>query len=393
MAAGFLLATVIGGGLAIFGTAGDRIVGLAVALMFGGGGLAWWMVNRPRDRPMPGFQIGAVASAGGREVAFVARSDRGVLIAGVVGCLAFGAGMLLVALAPGGDGRLDGTEAVIFVVGGLFMIGVGLFGLMRIANNSHFALTRRGLHATGPAGWFLPWDAIVGLGDIAVHGNPFLGIRVSDSGAIQMSRFQRIAHRLQRSAMGIDLSIPIRTLTVDPAELAGAIARYREHAEYRSRIGLADELAVIRAAAAPEAGAAPVREPRSRRSIRRMFGIGSLLLIGGLFALISVIVAFDDVRPERELPRLISVVFLGGLALGQLVAAVFLIRNLRIGRRIAIGSTLGLIALMLYAVARSDPDDRSIGLGLLALVGAHLLVVIFGARVAVPPPENADPAR
>jgi hypothetical protein len=218
MTAGFVLATIIGGGLVIFGTGGDQLFGLAVGLMFGGGGLAWWMVNRPRDRPMPGFQIGAVSDLGGRDVAFVARSDRKVLIAGVVGCLAFGGGMLLVALAPDDAGRLDDIEAVIFIVGGLFMIGVGLFGLVRAANKSHFALTRRGLHATGPAGWFVPWDAIAGLDEIAVHGNPFLGIRVGDPRAIEIGRFQRIANVLQRSTMGVDLSMPIRTLTVDPGE-------------------------------------------------------------------------------------------------------------------------------------------------------------------------------
>lgn len=378
MALVLVLVTIIGGGLAIFGTGGDRVLGVSVALMFGGGGLAWWMVNRPRQAAMPGFQVGAVTTVDGREVAFVAHSDRKVLIAGVVGCLAFAGGMLLIGLGPA---RPDGTEGVLLVAGGLFMIGVGLFGLMRIAASSHLALTRRGLHATGPGGWFVPWDAIAWVGDIAVHGNPFVAVRLTDPRSVEVGRSQRIVRWLQRSVMGVDLSIPIRTLTVDPAELFGAIARYREHPEHRGRIGTTDELAAIRSAAAPEINSPPVRGPRRRRSIRRILAIGSLLLAGGVFVLLSIGVAFDEVPPGRELARAINVVLLGGFAIGQLVAGGLLIRNVRIGRRIAIGSTAGIIALILYGLARSDPDRLLTGLTLLALVAGQLLLVVFGARV------------
>lgn len=382
MSAGFVLAAVIGAVIAIAGSSGDRIVGLAIVLMFGGGGLAWWMVNRRRARAMQGFQVGQVATAGGSEAAFVARSDRTVLISGVAGSAAFGVGMLLVALAPGDAADLDGLEFVLMVVGGLFLIGVALFGLMRLANNSQFALTRRGLHAVGPGGWFVPWDAIAGIAEVAVHGNPFLGVRVSDPEAVRMHRLLGIGRWLQRSAMGVDLSIPIRTLMVDPGEFAGAIARYRQHPEYRGRIGRADELELLRSLATPEARVAPRRKPRPRRSLRRVLAIGSLFLIGGLFVLVVAAVASEEVRPGRELSRLIGLIVLGGLALGQLAAAVLLVRNVSVGRTIAIVSIIGLIGLILYGLAQGDPDGRPVGLGLLAIVGAQLLLVLVGARVA-----------
>lgn len=397
MTAAFLLATAIGVGLAVFGTAGERVVGLAVALMFGGGGLAWWIMNR-RDRPMPGFQIGQVTTPGGRQVAFVARSDRTVLVAGVLGCLAFGGGMLLFALAPGDAADMDGMEAAIMVGGGILMVGVGLFGLMRLAHNSHFALTRDGLQAVGPGGWVVPWDSIVGLDELTVHGNPFLGIRVGDPDAIHMSRFQRITRLVQRSALGVDLSIPVRTLMVDAAEFSGAVVRYREHPEHRSRIGRTDELELIRSFAAPDVPATPLPKPPPERSIRRKLAIGSLILIGGLFVLVTANVATRELPPGGELSRPITVVVLGGLALGQLVGAGLLIRNMAIGRRIAIGSVLGLIALILYGLGR-NPDDWPIGLALLAIVGVHFLLVMTGARIGrptsgparMPPPSEAEP--
>lgn len=378
----FALFTAIGAGLAVFGTGGDRLMGVAVALMFGGGGLAWWAVNRARDRPMSGFAVGAVSDAGGREVAFVARSDKRILIAGVIGCFAFGSACLLMGLAPDRAARFDELEAALLVGGGVFIVGVGLFGLLRVTGDSTFALTRRGLHATGRAGWFVPWDAIAGMHELVVHDNPFLGIQVNDPEAIEVSRLQRVGHWLQRSTMGVDLSIPTRTLTVHPAELMSAIARYREHPEYRSRIGRADELALIHAAAPPEpptALAAPGVGGR-RWSIRRIVGIGALFLVGGLFLLVSLDVALDEGPPERAFPRLFAAVLLGSLALAQLAAAVLLIRNYLSGRRIAIGSTLGILALVLYGLARGR--DLSTGLVLLALMGVHLLVVIIGARVA-----------
>ena len=229
-------------------------------------------------------------------------------------------------------------------------------------------------------GWFVPWDAIGGIGEIAVHGNPFLAIQVGDPAAIEMGQLQRLAQRANRGLLGIDLSVPLRTLDVDPAELGAAVARYLEHPELRSRIGGADELAAVREAAPPEPEAVAATRAKRRPSIGRIIAIGSLLLVGGFLALVSLAAAIDEVRPDQEPARLLGIVLFGGLALAQIAAAILLVRKRPAGRRIGIVAVVGTLGLALYALLRSEPDERSIGVSLVAMLAVQLVLVVAGAR-------------
>jgi len=362
-----------------FGTGSDRLLGVVLLLFFGGGGTMWYLITRPRAKPVPGLQLGTVSHSGNRQPAFIARSDRGLMLAAALGGLAMGVGALLMVLLPDGAGRLGDVERVLLGVSGAFFVGIGFFALFKTSNSSDLALTRDGLRATGPAGWFVRWDAIVGTGEIAVYDHPFLAINVTDSSAIDMGRLQRLVHWSQRSMMGLDLSFPLRMLAVEPAELHAAIGRYMEHPELRGRIGLPDELATIRETATRE-DATSVAEVR-RLSVRRILGIGSLFAVGGFLALFSLLAALDDVRPDQERARLLGFALFGILALAQIAAAVLLLHGRQSGRWIGLLAAFATLGLALLGLVRSEPDDRSVGIVLVAIVAVHVLLVAIGARL------------
>jgi hypothetical protein len=373
----FVLFSIGGLALAVFGAAGDRSLGLALLLFFGGGGVTWWLVTRPRRR-LEGLQVGTVGVAGGREPAFIARSDPRMLRVAGIGAIVMGAGAFVLAVPAGLE--LSDVERILVAAGGVFFIGIGLFSLYRSANSPNLALTRRGVRATGPAGWFVPWDAIVGVGEIAVHNNPFLGIRVNDPVAVEMSRIQRVAQTAERSMLGTDVSFPLRALTVDSAELGTAIGRYLEHPEERARIGLLDELTVVREAIPSEPAPASAPEPGRRGSVARALAIGSLFVVGGLLLLICAGVVFDDSGSGSAGARLLGAALVGALGIAQVVAAILLVRGHAAGRWLGIGSVVGLLALTLIALVRSEPDERSVGVVIGAILLVQLAVLAIGAR-------------
>jgi hypothetical protein len=373
----FVLFSIGGLALAVFGAADDRFLGLALLLFFGGGGATWWLMTRPRRR-LEGLQVGTVGVAGGREPAFIARTDPRVLRVAGMGAIAMGAGALVLAVPAGLE--LSDVERVLFAAGGVFFVGIGLFSLYRSANSPNLALTRRGVRATGPAGWFIPWDAIVGVGEIAVHDNPFLGIRVNDPAVVEMSRLPRVAQTAERSIMGTDVSFPLRTLTVDSAELGTAIGRYLEHPAERARIGRLDELTVIREAIPTEPATASAPEPERRGSVARALAIGSLFVVGGLLLLICAGVVFGDSGSGSAGSRLLGAALVGALALAQIVAAILLVRRHAAGRWLGIGSVVGLLALTIIALVRSEPDERLVGVIIGAILLVQLGLLAIGAR-------------
>ena len=96
--------------------------------------------------------------------------------------------------------------------------------------------------AAGSARTVVPWKAIqqVRATEVTTHvrgvavGEPLLGIDLSDPQVIQTGPLERLLLPLSRR-LGVDLSLPIRTLGVDPLLLYEALRYYHQHPQARGR--------------------------------------------------------------------------------------------------------------------------------------------------------------
>ena len=237
--------TLIGLAMALFGQGSDRLMGVATALFFGVGGAAWFVITAPPGR-VPGFRPGRVGRFGSIRSAFVVDYARGSAVIGGVALLAMAAATVLLFIVSLGDGA-GIVERALFLGAGVLFAAFGIFGLMTARVGSRLALTRDGVHLLSAAGEvFVPWDAITEIGEVSVHDNPFLALRVRSPDDIRMGQLQRLAHSVQRSMMGVDVTVPLRPLLVEPAELTTALERYVTVPEARVAVGSAEELATIR---------------------------------------------------------------------------------------------------------------------------------------------------
>jgi hypothetical protein len=71
---------------------------------------------------------------------------------------------------------------------------------------------------------------------------PLVGINVSDPQAIQTGQLERLLLPLNRR-LAADVTLPIRTLGIDPALLYAALRYYHQHPEVRGELETQDGLA------------------------------------------------------------------------------------------------------------------------------------------------------
>jgi hypothetical protein len=143
----------------------------------------------------------------------------------------------------------------------LGVIGVVFFGV------GGFMVARRGwgrrwrlllspsavVIAAGGARTVVPWEAIQQVRATEVttyaHGvrisEPLVGIDVSDPQAIQTGQLERLLLPLNRR-LAADITLPIRTLDIDPALLYVALRYYHQHPEDRDELETQDGLARVR---------------------------------------------------------------------------------------------------------------------------------------------------
>ena len=145
--------------MALIGEGDERIVGSAVALFFGAGGLMWYLITRPRSRPLPGLRVATVTYRGRSQMAFVADYDRGLVLVASAGLLTMAAASAVFIVVPSLGGSADELGTLLVGLGCVALFGgIGLFGLLRARTGSQLGLTRDGLLATSPAGpTFAPW--------------------------------------------------------------------------------------------------------------------------------------------------------------------------------------------------------------------------------------------
>jgi hypothetical protein len=107
--------------------------------------------------------------------------------------------------------------------------------------------------AAGGARTVVPWEAIqqVRATEVMTHvrgvavAEPLVGIDVSDPEAIQTGTLERLLLPLNRR-VAADLSLPIRTLDIDPPLLYGALRYYHQHPQARAELGTQAGVARVR---------------------------------------------------------------------------------------------------------------------------------------------------
>lgn len=375
----FVAFTLIGLAIAAFGETHDRPVGAAVALFFGGAGAMWYVVSRKRARAPTGFRIGTVTLRGGVQPAFIAQYSRGRLLAVATGALAMAGGAAVLAFF--GDG--DPVEHLL--LGGA-ALGIGVVGVAILlrARGGYVALTRSSLIASNLEGrTAVDWDSITAYGELVMHDNPMLAIRVADPSLIRTGRVSRFLHRFDRSLTGADVTLPLRLLDVTPTALYGAIIRYVDQPDARGRIGTEAELADLGRAAVALEDQVRMEEPeveRLRRPFGRRMASWAVGIVGMLLALFAVVGIFADAGPNEERNRLIGVGIITALAASHLVAAALVARGVRLGRWLGIGSLAVTAGLGILAAVNADDAPNAAGLVLAGIAIGSGTVLVLGTR-------------
>ena len=138
------------------------------------------------------------------------------------------------------------------VVGVLFF-GVGGFIAARRGwgRNWRLLLTPSAVViTTGGARTVVPWEAIqqVRATEVTTYARgvavsePLVGIDLSDPQAIQTGPLERLLLPLNRG-LAADITLPIRTLDIDPALLYEALRYYHQHPRARAELATQDGLA------------------------------------------------------------------------------------------------------------------------------------------------------
>jgi hypothetical protein len=142
--------------------------------------------------------------------------------------------------------RLVGVIGVVFFGVGGFMVARRGWGRRWRLLLSPSAV----VIAAGGARTVVPWDAIqqVRATEVTTHvrgvriSEPLVGIDVSDPQAIQTGQLERLLLPLNRR-LAADITLPVRTLDIDPALLYAALRYYHQHPEVRDELETPDGLA------------------------------------------------------------------------------------------------------------------------------------------------------
>jgi hypothetical protein len=192
------------------------------------------------------------------------RQERGVLVPysglrmaivlGATACLALASlGVVVFADAFADDpGESPWPVRLIGVVGTVFF-GVGGFIAARRGwgRNWRLLLTPSAVViAAGGARTVVPWETIqqVRATEVTTHvrgvriSEPLVGIDLSDPEAIQSGPLERLLLPLNRR-LAADITLPIRTLAIDPALLYQALRYYHQRPQARAELATQDGLA------------------------------------------------------------------------------------------------------------------------------------------------------
>jgi hypothetical protein len=254
----------IGGGLltagglvlALTGRGADRGAGATIALFFLACLLAAPLLAPGRRRGRLRLETVRLGERQERGILVPYSGWRTALLLGVIACLA----LAMLGFVVFADAFADDPGQSPWPMRLLGAVGVVFFGLGGLV----FAYRGRGRRwrvlltpsavviAAGRARTVVPWEAIqqvrateatTRVRGIAVS-EPLVGIDLSDPQAIQTGRLERLLLPWSRR-LGADLTLPIRTLDIDPPLLYQALRYYHQHPQTRAELATPAGLARV----------------------------------------------------------------------------------------------------------------------------------------------------
>jgi hypothetical protein len=248
------LLTVGGLVLALTGQGADRGAGVTIALFFLACLLTAPLFRPGRRRGRLRLETLRLGDRQERGMLVPYSSSRTAVLLGATACMALACLGLVVfadAFADPGESpwpvRLVGTVGVLFFgLGGLMVARRGWGRRWRVLLTPSAVVI-----AAGGARTVIPWEAIqqVRATEVTTHvrgvavTEPLVGIDVSDLEAIQTGPLERLLLPLNRR-LGADISLPIRTLGIDPPLLYQTLRYYHQHP--RARVELATQAGLAR---------------------------------------------------------------------------------------------------------------------------------------------------
>jgi hypothetical protein len=250
------LLTVGGLVLALTGEGADRGAGATIALFFLACLLAAPLIAPGRRRGRLRLETVRLGERQERGILVPYSGWRAALLLGVIACLA----LAMLGFVVFADAFADDPGQSPWPMRLLGAVGVVFFGLGGLV----FAYRGRGRRwrvlltpsavviAAGGARTVVPWEAIqqvratevtTRVRGIAVS-EPLVGIDLSDPQAIQTGPVERLLLPMSRR-LGADLTLPIRTLGIDPRLLYQALRYYHQHPQARAELATEAGLARV----------------------------------------------------------------------------------------------------------------------------------------------------
>jgi hypothetical protein len=242
--------------LALTGQGADRGAGATIALFFLACLLSAPLIAPGRRRGRLRLEMVRLGDRQERGILVPYSGWRTALLLGVIACLA----LAMLGFVVFADAFADDPGQSPWPMRLLGAVGVVFFGLGGLV----FAYRGRGRRwrvlltpsavviAAGAARTVVSWEAIqqvratgvtTRVRGIAVR-EPLVGIDLSDPQAIQTGPLERLLLPLSRR-LGADISLPIRTLDIDPPLLYQALRYYHQHPQARAELATPDGLARV----------------------------------------------------------------------------------------------------------------------------------------------------
>jgi hypothetical protein len=259
----FAFMLVVGGLLSVGGLAmaltsrgADRGVGAAIALFFLACALTAPLFRPGRRRGRLWLETLQLGERHERGIVVPYSGPRTAVLLAAIACLALAClGLVVFADAFADDPgespwpvRVVGTVGVVFFgLGGFMVAHRGRGRRWRVLLTPSAVVV-----AVGGARTVVPWEAIqqVRATEMTTHvrgvsvREPLVGIDVSDPQAIQTGPLQRLLLPLNRR-LAADISLPIRTLDIDPPLLYQALRYYHQHPQARAELATQAGLARV----------------------------------------------------------------------------------------------------------------------------------------------------
>jgi hypothetical protein len=232
--------------LALTGQGAERGVGATIGLFFLGCLLSTPLFLPGRRRGRLRLETVRLGDRHERGMLVPYSSWRTVLLFGAIACLALAfLGLVVFADAMADPGESPWPLRLLGTVGGVFFgLGGVLFALRGWGRRWRVLLTPTAVViGVGGARTVVPWEAIqqvratevtTRVRGIAVR-EPLVGIDLSDPQAIQTGPVERLLLPLNRR-LAADVSLPIRTLDIDPRLFCQALRYYHQHPEARAEL-------------------------------------------------------------------------------------------------------------------------------------------------------------